>query len=144
MAKAFSLLEVLLVIATISIVLTFAIPKFTNIISNSNISDLKSNLAIIRNNISKLKTSQVLLNKSTIIDSLDNATIDKKDELLFTEVLDFSIISTNSAINEVGKWLKVSNNSYKYILSSSKNVVFLLEDNSFKCKSSFEICKEIE
>ena len=144
MAKAFSLLEILLVIATISIVLTFAIPKFTNIISNSNISDLKSNLAIIRNNISKLKTSQVLLNKSTIIDSLDNATIDKKDELLFTEVLDFSIISTNSAINEVGKWLKVSNNSYKYILSSSKNVVFLLEDNSFKCKSSFEICKEIE
>jgi len=144
MAKAFSLLEVLLVIATISIVLTFAIPKFTNIISNSNISDLKSNLAIIRNNISKLKTSQVLLNKSTDINSLDNATIDKKDELLFTEVLDFSIISTNSAINEVGKWLKVSNNSYKYILSSSKNVVFLLEDNSFKCKSSFEICKEIE
>jgi len=144
MAKAFSLLEILLVIATISIVLTFAIPKFTNIISNSNISDLKSNLAIIRNNISKLKTSQVLLNKSTDINSLDNAIIDKKNELLFTEVLDFSIISTNSAINEVGKWIKVSNTSYKYILSSSKNVVFLLEDNSFKCKSSFEICKEIE
>lgn len=144
MQKAFSLLEVLLVIASILIILTFAVPKFNNIISNSNITELKSNLAIIRNNISKLKTSQVLLNNSSNINSLDDAIIDKKDELLFTKLIDFSIVSTNSSINEIGKWIKFSDKSYKYILSSSKNIEFLLEDNIFKCVSNFEICKEIE
>lgn len=144
MQKAFSLLEVLLVIASILIILTFAVPKFNNIISNSNITELKSNLAIIRNNISKLKTSQVLLNNSSNINSLDDAIIDKKDELLFTKLIDFSIVSTNSSINEIGKWIKSSDKSYKYILSSSKNIEFLLEDNIFKCVSNFEICKEIE
>lgn len=144
MQKAFSLLEVLLVIASILIILTFAVPKFNNIISNSNITELKSNLAIIRNNISKLKTSQILLNNSSIINSLDDAVINKKDELLFTKLIYFSIVSTNSSINEIGKWIKFSDKSYKYILSSSKNIEFLLEDNIFKCVSNFEICKEIE
>lgn len=144
MAKAFTLLELLFVIAIISIILTFAIPKFNNISNNSKITELKSNVAIIRNNISKLKTKQILLNQDSSIDSLDDAIVDKNGEVLFNKVLDFSILSTTSSINKVGKWLKISNNSYKYILSSSKNVEFLLEDNIFKCKSSFEICKEIE
>ncbi len=144
MIKAFSLLEILLVIAGISIILTFAIPKFNNILNNSKITELKSNIAIIRNNISKLKTKQILLNESVNIDSLDSAIIDKEEELLFNKIIDFPIVSTNSSKNEIGKWLKVSNNSYKYILSSSKNIIFLLEDNIFQCKSSLELCKEVE
>lgn len=144
MVKAFSLLEILLVIATISIILTFAIPKYNNITNNSKVTELKSNLAIIRNNISKVKTEQILLSKDSTIDTLDDAIVDKKNEILFDKVIDFSILSTTSSLNEIGKWIKISNTSYKYILSSSKNVDFLLEDNIFKCKSSFEICKEIE
>ena len=144
MVKAFSLLEILLVIATISIILTFAIPKYNNITNNSKVTELKSNLAIIRNNISKVKTEQILLSKDSTIDTLDDAIVDKKNEILFDKVIDFSILSTTSSLNEIGKWIKISNTSYNYILSSSKNVDFLLEDNIFKCKSSFEICKEIE
>ena len=144
MAKAFSLLELLIVLATISIILTFAIPKFNTITNTSNISNLKSNIAIIRNGINKYKTNQILLAQSSNITSLDSASSDKSNELLFTKVIDFSILSTTSSIKELGKWIKTSSSSYTYILSSNKNVLFTLEDNSFKCKSSFEICKEIE
>ena len=144
MHKAFSLLELLIVIAIISIVLTFAIPKFINITSSSKITELKSNLAIIRNGINKFKTNQILLAESPSINSLDSALVDKKNEPLFTKVIDFSLISTTSNINKIGKWIKISLSSNEYLLSSSKKVLFVLEDSNFKCKSSFEICKEIE
>lgn len=144
MPKAFSLLELLIVIATISIVLTFAIPKFNDISSNSKVTEFKSNLAIIRNGINKFKTNQILLAQSSDINSLDSALIDKDNEPLFTKVIDFSILSTTSSINEIGKWIKTSISSYEYILSSNKKVEFVLEENIFKCKSSFEICEEIE
>lgn len=144
MHKAFSLLELLIVIATISIILTFAIPKFNNITSTSKITELKSNLALIRNGINKFKTDQILLAQSSNITSLDSAIVDKNNEFLFTKVIEFSIVSTTSSINEIGKWIKNSEVSYSYVLSSSKKVLFSLEENNFKCKSSFEICKEIE
>lgn len=144
MPKAFSLLELLIVIATISIVLTFAIPKFNDISSNSKVTEFKSNLAIIRNGINKFKTNQILLAQSSDINSLDSALIDKDNEPLFTKVIDFSILSTTSSINEIGKWIKTSISSYEYIISSNKKVEFVLEENIFKCKSSFEICEEIE
>jgi type II secretory pathway pseudopilin PulG len=144
MHKAFSLLEIILVIATISIILTFAIPKFNNITITSKVTELKSNIAIIRNNINKLKTNQILLAEDSNIISLDSALVDKENELLFTKLIDFSLISTTSSINEIGKWIKVSETSYEYLLTSSKKVLFVLEDSNFKCKSSFEICKEIE
>jgi len=144
MHKAFSLLELLIVIATISIILTFAIPKFDMITSTSKITELKSNIALIRNGINKFKTNQILLAQSSDITSLDSAIVEKNNESLFNNVIDFSIVSTTSRINEIGKWIKTSQSSYEYLLSSSKKVLFSLEDNNFICKSSFEICKEIE
>jgi type II secretory pathway pseudopilin PulG len=144
MAKAFSLLEVILVIATISIILTFAIPKFNDITVTSKTTELKSNIAIIRNNLSKLKTNQVLLSKSSNITSLDSALVNTNNELLFTKLIDFSLVSTSTSLHEIGKWIKTSETSYEYLLTSSKKVLFVLEDSNFKCKSSFEICKEIE
>ena len=144
MTKAFSLLELLIVIATISIILTFAIPKFNNITSTSKVTELKSNLAIIRNGINKFKTNQILLAESSSITSLDSAITEKEKELLFTKVIDFPIVSTSSNIHEIAKWIKTSESSYEFLLSSNKKVLFFLEDNTFKCKSSFEICKEIE
>lgn len=144
MTKAFSLLELIIVIAIIAVILTFSIPKFSNLIEKSKITELKSNLAIIRNNISKLKTKQVLLNETVFIDSLDDASSNINNQILFDKVIDFNILSTNSSIKEIGKWIKLSDTSYKYILSSNKSVEFSLEENSFNCVSSFEICKEIE
>jgi len=144
MLRAFSLLELIIVIAVIAMILTFAIPKFSDITTTSKITELKSNLAIIRNNINKLKTKQILLNENTSINSLDDTSSNTNNQILFDKVIDFNILSTNSSIKEIGKWIKLSDTSYKYILSSNKSVEFSLEENSFNCVSSFEICKEIE
>ena len=144
MRKSFSLLELIIVIAVIAIIGTFAIPKFYKIMSNSKITELKSNLAIIRNNISKLKTKQTLLNEVISIDNLDDASSNTNNEILFDKIIDFNIISTTSSLKEIGKWIKLSDSSYEYILSSNKSVLFSLENNSFNCTSSLEICKEIE
>ncbi|MAD43109.1 MAG: hypothetical protein CL623_12060 [Arcobacter sp.] len=119
-------------------------PKFSNISNTSKVTELKSNLALIRNGINKFKTNQILLAQSLDITSLDSAIVDKNNESLFAKVIDFSIISTSSSENEIGKWIKTSQSSYEYLLSSSKKVLFFLEDNNFKCKSGFEICKELE
>ncbi len=65
-------------------------------------------------------------------------------EKLFSKVIDFSIISTNTTKKESGMWAKISNNSYTFYLSSDKNIEFFFEDERFLCKSSDELCSEIE
>ena len=56
----------------------------------------------------------------------------------------FLIISTNNTKKESGMWAKTSNNSYTFYLSNDKNITFSFENEKFLCKSSVELCKEIE
>ena len=41
-------------------------------------------------------------------------------------------------------WAKISNNSYTFYLSTDKNIEFSFENENFLCKSSVELCSEIE
>ena len=118
--------------------------KFANINYNANVSTLKSQLALIQNAISNQKTKNILLSNNQEITILDEATQDKSGEKLFSKVINFSIISTNSILKESGMWAKISDESYIFYLSSSENILFLLEDGNFLCKSSVELCKKIE
>ena len=144
MKRSFSLLEIIIVIVVLTIILGFAIPKFTNTFILSNITNLKSNLALIRNGIAKLKSESILLGNDAEVLNLDDASIDTENEILFSKTIDFKILSTNSTLKESGKWNKVATISYEYFISSDNKVDFSLEDNTFICKSSLEICKEIE
>jgi type II secretory pathway pseudopilin PulG len=90
--KAFSLLELIIVIFIITMILYFIIPKFQNIFYKSHLTQLKSNVAMIRNNISSLKNKEILYLKDLEIKDLDKATADKKNEKLFTKIIDFDII----------------------------------------------------
>ena len=70
--------------------------------------------------------------------------INKKDEKLFSKVIDFPILSTDSNEQKAGKWRKISNNTYEFFLSSSKTISFLIENEKIICKDKDEICKEIQ
>lgn len=118
--------------------------KFTNINYNANFSTLKSQLALIQNGILNQKTKNILLSNNQEITTLDDAIQNKSGEKLFSKIVDFSIISTNSTSKESGMWAKISDESYTFYLSSTKNILFSLEDGKFLCKSSVEFCKEIE
>ena len=142
--KSFSLLEIIIAIVLIAIITSFAIPKFTNMNYNANISTLKSQSALIQNAIVNLKSKNILLSNNEEIISLDEATSNSSGEKLFSKVIDFSIISTNNTKKESGMWAKTSNNSYTFYLSNDKNITFSFENEKFLCKSSVELCKEIE
>lgn len=141
--KAFSLLELIIAIILIVIISSFAIPKYNAITYNSNLSILKSDLSLIQNAITQSKTKNILLSNSEKIEKLDDSISDKISEKLFTNVIDFSIISTDSKNKELGKWNKISDNSYTFYLSSSKSILFSFEDEKLVCKSEEDICKEI-
>ena len=142
--KSFSLLEIIIAIILIAIITSFAIPKFTNMNYNANISTLKSQSALIQNAIVNLKSKNILLSNNQEIITLDEATSNSSGEKLFSKVIDFSIISTNNTKKESGMWAKTSNNSYTFYLSNDKNITFSFENEKFLCKSSVELCKEIE
>lgn len=141
--KSFSLLEIIIAIVLIAIITSFAIPKFTNMNYNANISTLKSQSALIQNAIVNLKSKNILLSNNQEIITLDEATSNSSGERLFSKVIDFSIISTNNTKKESGMWAKTSNNSYTFYLSNDKNITFSFENEKFLCKSSVELCKEI-
>ena len=142
--KSFSLLEIIIAIVLIAIITSFAIPKFTNMNYNANISTLKSQSALIQNAIVNLKSKNILLSNNQEIITLDEATSNSSGEKLFSKVIDFSIISTNNTKKESGMWAKTSNNSYTFYLSPDKNILFSFEDEKIICKSSIELCNEIE
>ena len=141
--KGFSLLEIIIVIVLIAIITSFAVPKFANMNYNTNISILKSQLALIQNGIVKHKSKNILLSNNQEITTLDNVTLNSSGEKLFSKVIDFPIISTNNTKKESGMWAKTSNNSYIFYLSNDKNITFSFENEKFLCKSSIELCKEI-
>ena len=142
--KGFSLLEMIIAIVLIAIITSFAIPKFTNLNYNKNITTLKSQVALIQNAITNQKSKNILLSNNQEIITLDEATSNSSGERLFSKVIDFSIISTNNTKKESGMWAKTSNNSYTFYLSNDKNITFSFENEKFLCKSSVELCKEIE
>jgi len=144
MKRAFSLLEIIIVILVISIILSFAVSKYDSIFTSSNLTKLKSQFTLIQSGISNKKTKDVLLSKSTSLDSLDNATALVKNEKLFSYVIDFDIISTDETEKSKGKWLKVDSKNYTYFLNSDKKILFSFNGNSFSCKSPKEICEELQ
>ncbi|MFA6740187.1 MAG: prepilin-type N-terminal cleavage/methylation domain-containing protein [Arcobacteraceae bacterium] len=142
--KGFSLLEIIIAIILIAIITSFAIPKFTNINYNTNISTLKSQLALIQNGIVKYKNKNILLSNNEELNILDDVPQNSSGEKLFTKVIDFSIVSTNNTKRESGMWTKLSNKSYTFYLSRDKNILFSFEDGILLCKSSEEFCSEIQ
>lgn len=142
--KGFSLLEIIIAILIVVIITSFALPKFNTITDKSNITILKSQLSLIQNAITENKNKNILLANNETITYLDNASINKKDEKLFSKVIDFPILSTDSSEQKAGKWMKISNNTYEFFLSSSKTISFLIKNEKIICKDKDEICKEIE
>ena len=124
------------------IITSFALPKFNTITDKSNITTLKSQLSLIQNAITENKN--ILLANNQTITNLDDASINKKDEKLFSKVINFPILSTDSNEQKAGKWRKISNNTYEFFLSSSKTISFLIENEKIICKDKDEICKEIQ
>lgn len=126
----------------VAIITTFAMTKFNQVTNKTHLVTLKSQLALIQSGISKQKNKNILLSNLSNISSLDDASTNVNNQELFKKVIDFSILSTNTSDRKLGSWAKVSQNSYIFYLESNP-INFVLENNSFVCKSQEDICKEL-
>jgi prepilin-type N-terminal cleavage/methylation domain-containing protein len=143
MKKAFSFLEIIIVILIISIISTFLIIKTSSSLDFVNKTNINADIAQIRSSISKENSKNVLLN-DTSISKLDDANIEEEKSLLFSNILDKPLISTNSLKKEIGKWIKTSSNKYKIYITNEEYLEFEFTNNSFNCISSIELCKDFE
>ncbi len=143
MKPSFSLLELILVIIVLAILSSYVVIGSKDSITLSNQTKIKSDIALIRSSISKLKASRVLLNDSSSF-ILDNARANIVGEELFKNILSPAFISTNEYEKEIAKWIKTSQNGYKIYLSDNKFLEFKFNKNAFICKSDKFLCKEYE
>ena len=143
MKKAFSILEIIIVIVIVSIILSFAVSKFDLINQNTNLTKLKADIALIQNGITNLKKQKVLQNNYDEVDILDDASVLTKDEKLFSKVLQYPIISTNQTLKQKAHWYKKSSKEYVFVLSSSDEVLFELEESVFSCIKPKKVCEEL-
>lgn len=143
MKRSFSLFELIIVLVIISILATFIISKAKSSIDASIKVKVKSDIALIRSSISRVKTKNILLQKDMSF-TLDDADENKKGSLLFENILDFPLVSTTSSIKEYGQWIKKSSTKYLVYLSSDIFLSFEFENDSFDCKSELKLCKEYE
>lgn len=143
MKKAFSLFEIIIVTIVISIIASFSISKINDSLNKSIKLKIKSEIALIRNSIDKIKTKKILLKENSLT-ILDDATVNLQNSKLFSKILDFPLISTNKETKEIGKWIKLSDKSYWIFITDDEYLEFYFENNSFICKSASSLCKDYE
>jgi len=128
MKKSFSLLEIIFTITIIATISIVAIPKLFYNIDNANIIKLKSDVALIRDEINKYNNKQVLLNTNELLTTLDNG-----------------ILSMVVANPKSGQWTKLDTNKYNAWITSTTSVTFTYNSDTgiFDCDFSQEYCSEL-
>lgn len=151
MKKAFSLLEIIIVIVLISIISIFAFPKLFLNITNASYAKIKSDVSLIRSAIVYNRNQNIISGKGeAYIQFLDNAKINTSNEKLFLgindeEMLKYPIISISSEKIEIGKWIKTSENNYKIYINNLESVEFIYDSTkgTFDCNYDEELCKDL-
>ncbi len=143
MKRAFSLLEIIIVVVVISIISSFIISKTSNSLNKTIKIKIKSEIALIRNNIEK-KSANNILQKKELFTFLDEASTNTENSELFSNILDFPLISTTKEKKVLGQWIKTSEVNYINFISEKEKIEFSFENNSFICKSEISLCNEYE
>lgn len=143
MKKSFSLLEIIVVVLLISIITSYLLVKSNDSFTFANESKIKSEIALIRDSINKYNTNKILLNQDKI-SKLDDASINEEGSSLFSNILDFPLISTSNEEKKIAFWIKISSTKYKIFLDNSSSLEFEFDGQNFSCKSEVELCKEYE
>jgi prepilin-type N-terminal cleavage/methylation domain-containing protein len=143
MKKAFTLLEIIVVLVIIALVTTFFVSRLDNSFEVASKMKIKSDVALIRSGILKKKAQFTLLDDISSF-SLDDAVSEMLNAKLFDNILDFPLVSTNSTQKKVGEWIKKSKNRYSTYLSSNEYLDYEYNDFTFKCISKLDLCEQFQ
>jgi len=139
--KAFTMLELVFVIAVIGILSAIALPKFAANRSDAEIAKAKSTVASIRMGISTMRQNQILQGVFTPITTLTANT--GNDAQIFETVLEYPIRSCKDA-NAQGCWVTNANRTvYTYRMPTSGSVDFNITNNKFICDGTNTNCRKL-
>ncbi|WP_083191850.1 type II secretion system protein [Arcobacter porcinus] len=141
--KAFSLLEVLIVIIILAVVFAFFSPKMLQFINFGEKSQLKVDFALINSALAQNRAKNDLLQNSINLNQLDSARVNIKNEKLFSNILQKDIKSTTTIEKQSGSWAKVGNKDYIFF-TKTQEYEFSLKDGFFECISQKEICENLD
>lgn len=136
MKRAFSLLELIFVITTLALLISFFTYKYEYVLSFVNSKDQKFQIAQIRSAI-KEKSAIKSLNDFEKLNNLDDSALNKENSRLFTKIFDEGILSSKDS------WMKVDDNIYTLKIKGEK-IKFQYINTEFKCFNNSKICKELE
>ncbi|WP_419777722.1 type II secretion system protein [Malaciobacter marinus] len=136
MKRAFSLLELIFVITTLALLISFFTYKYEYVLSFVNSKEQKFQIAQIRSAI-KEKSAIKSLNDFEKLYNLDDSALNKENSKLFTKILDEGILSSKDS------WMKVDDNIYTLKIKGEK-IKFQYINTEFKCLNNSKICKELE
>ena len=136
--SSFSLLEVIFVVAILSLMAVVALPKFGNSLDKANMIKIQSDITLIRNGINEYKNKMIMLNNEPSLETLDDS-----DVLLFGRILKNPVIS--SEIPKATFWSKISNNKYKVWIDTTNSLKFTYNKSefTFDCNLNDQYCKEL-
>ena len=143
--KSFGVLEVVFAILIISIISSVAMIKLNETNSLSLKTKIKSDVALIRYSISNTRQKLVLSGSDISINFLDEASVNTKNQQLFSSVLDYPIISHDMTNIQGGVWVKYSSNIYRAFISQNEYIDFIYNASNglFDCDYSVNLCKEL-
>jgi len=159
--KAFTMIEIVFVIAILGILAAIAIPKFAVTRKDAQISKGRSDIAAIRSAIMTERQSRLIKGDSSFINRLDNGVatntenvniFDSNETLSATspKILSYPIKTKNSD----GHWMKTGSNQYTYKVGSTTETFTYYPTNttvggvfhpagSFDCNHANTLCKNL-
>lgn len=150
--KAYTLIEVIFVIVIISILSSFVLINYNDIIFSANELKARDKIDSIRSAIALQRTKNILLNINApnyYPLSLDNSKnyMQIGEKLFFynesneSNLLDYPTLSSN----RIGGWLKVDENRYSLRLSNDISIIFTYNPitGSFDCDHDKSECRMI-
>ena len=145
MKPSFSLFEMIIVIVLIAIISSMGIYKLFFTLDNTHELEVKTQVQLIKNAIVQKQNEHILLGEEVVINSLDDASINTPSQVLFSHILQQTILSSSTAESTVAKWIKIAHNQYKINLSKDQSLVFTYDKNNatFECDYNNLACKEL-
>lgn len=136
--RAFSLLEVIFVLAVIAFLASVALPKFSKSFNKANIVKIKADIALIREGLNSFKKKHILSDDSLYLYSLED-----NDHLLFSKILKYPILGSKE--QKAGNWNKISNEEYIVWIDNETKVKFIYDHSNFtfECDFKQENCKKL-
>jgi general secretion pathway protein G len=147
--RAFTILEVILVLIVLSILSAIILPKFSMSKKDAQLSKVRADIASIRMGILLYKNKQLLNGKSSFPKVLDFASINIENEPLFNNgVLSYPIYSiSEDTESKFYSWAKVTKNIYRVFLNKidddfvSADFVYEDDNGTFNCDYNYANCK---